>query len=1113
MIEAFSTDDPAMGVACLERYRELLTEPDACAQPGLLWLVPTPRRERQVLEGLRPAGGRALFGAGVQTFEQLAEVILASAGASGKLISPAMQRVILRRVIARRLSAGELVYFKSIAGTSGFADVVAEWISELKRGETWPDDLARANGRSRRGEGDSREQRDQELLQIYRDYQAQLEQRDWYDYEGRFWRARTLLTGGETHFQHFRLVVLEGFSSLSATQVEMVAWLIEHSQVTFVGWPGRVDDRGLPEFHGPKQLLKQLEGHLTDQPVFKPLSMGLASDRPARPDGLSLVQRQLFNETAVDRAGRDASGISIQMLAGQESERSHVARQVKKWLQAGKRPSEIVIAVRSLDTDGEALLQACQSAGIPVFLDQPARLSRSAVVKAVRALLRLEAGDWAFSELQRVLDHALVRPAWKTAENVTQTLTALRQLQLHEGHEVILKVIDRQGARYAEMAANGSVSVSASGARFMTARQVLHSLSNSLKPLRGRRTLEEWVNVLDGIVADLCLLGRGEVSDISPNEAAQDRADWELFQRILRDAADAEGMNATKLELPQLLADIEDLLRIERMPRRPQPKETVAIVDVKQAQHLRVKCLLLPGLVESSFPQRGGDNCLYSEAERASLNERGVQLRVSTDRVADEQLLFFRLMSACQEELVLCYGAIDQRGQGVFPSPYLTAVEQLFEAGVLPIEGVGQLDPVPPMEGMTLRSEIRLATVRGGLAGNSGPLKQVLEDQRFAGWAYRLEGQLELGISRFETTGWTAYEGDCSSPLALTELARRYPAGHEFSVSQFEQYASCPFQFFAQRVLGIDPLGDVQPGGSALDRGVHLHEVLSRIDFETLHQHLDSEAIHAQLSQLLDGYFNSHGGGTQLQGALLRIERQLLDAYSSRFGISQVEFAKQLSTMLDGRTKESLTELAFGRLPGEASVGTAAGLPAIQFGNVGEVVHVCGKVDRIDVFESAGEKSFVIIDYKTGKVKEKRFDLAAIASGQSLQMIVYLLALKRLEVFGADARPAMMIYWGLGEEGPVGGFKRGPRDAGLSPLEEEILTELETLVDEVLPRLALGIRQGLFTVSPQQKDCTQHCDYRHACRIAQVRSVAEVLGKTGFNGSGRSREVAPDVPN
>jgi ATP-dependent helicase/nuclease subunit B len=1104
MIETFSADDPAMGVACLERYRELLAEPDACAQPGLLWLVPTPRRERQMLEGLRPAGGRALFGAGVQTFEQLAEVILASAGASGKLISPAMQRVILRRVIARRLAAGELTYFRSIAGTSGFTDVVAEWISELKRGETWPDDLARALGRSRRGEGDSRQQRDEELLQIYGDYQAQLEQRDWYDYEGRFWRARTLLTGGETHFQQFRLVVLDGFSSLSATQIEIAAWLIEHSQGTMVGWPGRVDDRGLPEFHGPKQLLKQLETHLANRPVFKPLAVVRAINRPERPNGLSLVQRQLFNETAVDRVGRDASGVSIQMLAGQEGERSHVARQVKTWLQNGTRPSEIVVAVRSLDTDGEALFQACQSAGVPVHLDQPPRLSRSAMVRAIRGVLRLEAGDWAFSELQRVLDHSLVRPMWKTAESITETLSVLRQLQLHEGREVILKVVDRQAARYSDMASVGDVPVPASGSRVMTARRVLQSLSDTLKPLRGKRTLEEWVNVLDGIVADLCLLGRGAVGDSSPSEAAQDRGDWELFQRILRDAADAEGVDGTRLELPQLLADIEDLLRIERMPRRPQPKERVAIVDVKQAQHLRVKCLLLPGLVESSFPQRGGDNCLYSEGERASLNERGVALRVSTDRVADEQLLFYRLMSVAQEELVLCYAAIDQRGQGVFPSPYLTAVEQLFEKGVLPIESVGQLDPVPQLEAMTLRSELRLATVRRGLEGDAGPLREVLNDGRFAGWSYRLEGQLELGISRFETTGWTAYEGDCSSPLALTELTRRYPGNHEFSVSQFEQYASCPFQFFAQRLLGIEPLGDVQPGGSALERGIHLHEVLSRIDFETLHAHLDSEAIHSQLTELLDGYFSSHGGGTRLQGALLRIERRLLDAYSSRFGLSQVEFAKQLSTILDGRAKESLTELAFGRLPGEASVGTGtinqAGLPAIQFGNVGEVVHVCGKVDRIDVFETAGEKSFVIIDYKAGNVRKKRFDLEAIASGQSLQMIVYLLALKRLEVFGADARPAMMIYWGLGDEGPVGGFKRGQRDAGLVPLEAEILAELEALVDEVLPRLVLGIRQGLFTVSPQQKDCTQYCDYRHACRIAQVRSVGGVLGKVGFNG-------------
>ena len=49
------------------------------------------------------------------------------------------------------------------------------------------------------------------------------------------------------------------------------------------------------------------------------------------------------------------------------------------------------------------------------------------------------------------------------------------------------------------------------------------------------------------------------------------------------------------------------------------------------------------------------------------------------------------------------------------------------------------------------------------------------------------------------------------------------------SVSQLEEYASCPYQFFAERVLQLEPLGTLALESDFAQRGQMLHGALSRV--------------------------------------------------------------------------------------------------------------------------------------------------------------------------------------------------------------------------------------------------------------------------------------------
>ena len=65
------------------------------------------------------------------------------------------------------------------------------------------------------------------------------------------------------------------------------------------------------------------------------------------------------------------------------------------------------------------------------------------------------------------------------------------------------------------------------------------------------------------------------------------------------------------------------------------------------------------------------------------------------------------------------------------------------------------------------------------------------------------------------------------SPEAHHYLAARFPLQHTFAATDLERYASCPFRFFLERVLEIEPVEDLALEFDVLNRGRVVHDVLA----------------------------------------------------------------------------------------------------------------------------------------------------------------------------------------------------------------------------------------------------------------------------------------------
>ena len=70
-------------------------------------------------------------------------------------------------------------------------------------------------------------------------------------------------------------------------------------------------------------------------------------------------------------------------------------------------------------------------------------------------------------------------------------------------------------------------------------------------------------------------------------------------------------------------------------------------------------------------------------------------------------------------------------------------------------------------------------------------------------------------------------EGILPSREAHYYLLGRFPQHHVFAATDLERYASCPFRFFLERVLEIEPVEDLTLEFDVRNRGRVVHDVLA----------------------------------------------------------------------------------------------------------------------------------------------------------------------------------------------------------------------------------------------------------------------------------------------
>jgi len=381
-----------------------------------------------------------------------------------------------------------------------------------------------------------------------------------------------------------------------------------------------------------------------------------------------------------------------------------------------------------------------------------------------------------------------------------------------------------------------------------------------------------------------------------------------------------------------------------------------------------------------------------------------------------------------------------------------------------------------------------------------------------SGMADNLAAGLGMAHLRRGREGFTPAEGILTGPATHGRLATRFPPRHTFSATELEQYATCPYQFFLERVLRVRPVEDIALAVDSRQRGQLAHATLATFHRRVNEAHggptspveLAADEYDRLLAESLDATCTPNAANP-VAAAFDEINRRTLIDWIDDYR-RQHEQYDELWRKAGLRLSPTLFEVAFGQPGGGDDADDAAGrgldAESRPMANAGDpsadrplelqlddqTVRIAGRIDRVDTGEAAGRTIYNVLDYKTsGWTRFRRDD---VATGRALQLPLYAMAVGELLLGRSDAVPWQAAYWYLTD----GGIK--PRQAlsmhetvgdDVTPTDD--WRQIRAELTETVTALVEGMRKGHFPVYNADDHCTGHCPFSTVCRINQVRSL------------------------
>ncbi|MBZ0199079.1 MAG: exodeoxyribonuclease V subunit gamma, partial [Ignavibacteriaceae bacterium] len=595
----------------------------------------------------------------------------------------------------------------------------------------------------------------------------------------------------------------------------------------------------------------------------------------------------------------------------------------------------------------------------------------------------------------------------------------------------------------------------------------IDNISKILKPFGKKLTIKEFQQNLKGLIHSLDIplnILKNGGSAIEKNTKAIS-AFLETVDEMLELFIIEHG-NEKQFPLSFYLDNLRTAVTATRYNIKEKPGYGVQVTTLNEIRGLQFDYLFISGLCDGDLPTRYQPEIFFS----------GSYARKESRHQTEERYHFYQALCSWNNKLYFTYPQQEVKKE-LARSNYLTEFLSLFKTGektkVLFEDCVYSIDELLNIFGQKQTDEIEEKLVENNIDTELiiGSIKINEERSSNSGSESPFEGYIGSGLSNEEK-------------LHLEEFKDR-----EFSISQLETYAKCPFKYFAERILKLEPPEEPAEEIESLELGSLLHNILFKF-----------YAAIKEKGIILDG---ASGSDLQIAEDILFAEalRQITDANLS----SPINFFEKEKILgIKGDRKKSLLylflmeeqksgagfipwffEISFGGMKKDAS-STNSLLTEFTAGNT----RVRGKIDRIDLRDE--DKKFKVIDYKLSGKKPSFDDMNR---GISLQLPLYMSAASALikaqlnfdtAAFGAE------IYSLKFNEKLFGKFPVRLTEKSGELSETEIENSNNKIIKICVDAINLYVKlisEGKFNLSTlhdREKQVCSYCNFRSVCRIQDI---------------------------
>jgi hypothetical protein len=491
------------------------------------------------------------------------------------------------------------------------------------------------------------------------------------------------------------------------------------------------------------------------------------------------------------------------------------------------------------------------------------------------------------------------------------------------------------------------------------------------------------------------------------------------------------------------------------------------LLGLRECPHMKFPVVFIGGLVEGTFPRLTTRLPFTNSLENTRMGTRTL-----SEVLREEQYYFIAALLSAQKKIYLSAPLADGE-KTLLTSAFFERVH--LRTGDCPWPDTSGI--VPPASRRTAAilagAGIRdgnICTVRNLIPGSLG-VNDLVE---------------RINMERYYRRGVcdSSYDGILSGGEAVRAiLAGQYGPDHVYSPTSLETYASCPFAYFLNRVIGLEALPEVEPNLSASNRGTAIHTILSTF-YRQWHSAGQTKVTPATLTDATDlilriateelGRYTFSSPLWDATRILMLGDRQSGPGYFERFLASEIGEA-------DSPLVPSRFEFSFGM--GTDASGDPAYVPEpVELSSLDGTrkMFVRGRIDRIDL---APDGNFLIYDYKSGVQHPKTKD---IEEGTALQLPLYLLAFEKIS----------------GGRGIGGGYYTIRREVNRSIVLADAAAK-DLMISR--PRVSAdfsgllhhsldcafayidGIRNGQFQLPCEEKCPNPYCEFRQICRFDPYR--------------------------